>query len=299
MKKRMGKRAKKFFFICLAVCFILLGNLHLRQAQASQGQVTILIDADMAQAALKRYQAAWDCGDPAQAAGYSIWCEQKNKAVFDKNSGRQRSVSVISFTGSSQLLLPYGVVLHDSDEKGCLLDKRTAKELIGDDHVIGAVLLIDGRECTIRGVFDSPRNLVLLPYTREGQEWGTEEQEGSLHGQTQEKGDADCWRITIQREIARTCRQTAERWMQTAGVTGRMVRLDLLTGVSWVREMLPGKFSDFDQIINNAVTKRDEILMLMQAEKTCLEMQCLSDWLEGVLFCFAGWLLLYIQGGKA
>lgn len=174
-----------------------------------------------------------------------LWGEE-GQQHFTGARGHEAVVTAIAFAGSTQLLFPGGPVLQDTDRTGCLLDRQAAWELFGSDQVQGETVFRDGRCWVVRGVLPCREGLVVLPA-----------------GEGTEEIPLDC----LTTELSGRKRRQAAELLAQEGFSGSLLRMDFYQGLSWVKELVPGKWSDFEGWGRNLEKKKQEWRLLVSSQK--------------------------------
>lgn len=278
MKKYAGR---VLLLICLALAGILMYNgvKDKNKAAALEQNAVLALASPIDGERIKQMREAEEKRE--EAVTFTAWTQERNKSVTAEASGKMARTELLWINGSSQLLLPYGKILNPQDPQGCLLDEGTAADLFGSTQVEGMRLLVDGQAWVIRGVFSSPRKLVILQDSREG--------------------DTAAWnRITVSRKQGQPVRSAGEDFLVRHGITGIQLRWDFYQNLSWLGELVPGKWSDFPGWSENIREKSQELKHLLQTEKSVLELEYLklhhnSNWaiLAGGLWVWAELLFLF------
>lgn len=264
MKKYAGR---VFFLIGLALAGILMYSGaadQKRTAALEQNAVLSLaspVDRETVKQMLQTEEGQED------AVSFTVWTQEENKNVTEGDFGRQKQVDLLWIYGSSQLLLPYGKILNPKDPEGCLIDEKTAFDLFGGSQAEGRELLVEGRMWVIRGVFAAPRELVILQDSREEE-------------------DITWNRITVGPKPGQPVRSAGEDFLVRHGVTGTLLRWDFYQNLSWLGELVPGKWSDFSGWSENIREKSQELRHLLQTEKSAIELEYLRR------YRFSSWAIL-------
>ncbi len=175
-----------------------------------------------------------------------VWWGEAGQQRFAGAQGYEAAVTAIAFTGSTQLLFPGGPVLQDTDRTGCLLDQKAAWELFGSDRVLGETVSREGGSWVVRGVLSFWEGLVVVPA-------GEETQDIPL----------DCLTAPLG---GRELRQAAEL-LEQGGHVGSLLRMDFYQNLSWVKELVPGKWSDFEGWGRSLKQKEQEWRLLTNSRK--------------------------------
>ena len=96
--------------------------------------------------------------DTGGALPLCFWGEEPNRTLTCRETGSSSIVTEILTWGSPQLILPEGEALF-LWEDGCLLDRETSFELFGTENAAGQIVWCQDKPCTVRGAFESSRNL--------------------------------------------------------------------------------------------------------------------------------------------
>ena len=88
---------------------------------------------------------------------FTLWRQEDGQTVESPALSREHTVSVLTLWGESVLLLPDArPSLAPAAGNGCLIDRTTALSLFGDARAEGQKVRWNGRDYTVRGVFDAP-----------------------------------------------------------------------------------------------------------------------------------------------
>ena len=98
--------------------------------------------------------------DTGGALPLCFWGEEPNRTLTCRETGSSSIVTEILTWGSPQLILPEGEALF-LWEDGCLLDRETSFELFGTENAAGQIVWCQDKPCTVRGTFESSRNLMI------------------------------------------------------------------------------------------------------------------------------------------
>lgn len=280
MKKYAG-RVLLFIGLAMAGGLMYHGALSRQKAAMLEQNAVLALDSPLNETITARMREAEEKQE--EAVGFTAWAQEGNKSVKAEASGKTAEADILWINGSSHLLLPYGKILNQQDPEGCLLDERTASDLFGSIKVEGMRLLVDGQTWVIRGVFASPQKLLIVQDSREG--------------------DVAVWnRITVSLKQGQSVPAAEEDFLVRHGITGTPLRWDFYQNMSWLWELVPGKWSDFSGWSENIREKSQELKQLLQTEKSAIELEYLKlyrygNWaiLSGGLWAFAQLLLLFRQ----
>lgn len=262
-------RAVFFLAACLS---ILLAGLALQDAGRIRQNISILLENSPVTGAqvdtMRNTEQAREDG-----IDFVAWQEYKNKRVTNVDGTGAASANVLEFSGSSELLALERHLPQEDVAKSCLIGERTAEELYGSRSARGNILCYEGREYTVQGVLREPGNLVVLQNDDENAGFG---------------------RLTIAPEEGRSRGRTAEQFLAGYGLDGRQLRYDML-GLSYFVEQAPGKWSDFAQVKQSALKMQDDIVCLLETEKSSIELLWFRDVGLAVTGFLAGFVLLWRQ----
>ena len=95
-------------------------------------------------------------------------------------------------------------------------------------------------------------------------------------------------RISLPLEKGEDRRLKGENFISQYGISAYVLRLDYLGSLSWVSEMIPGKWSDFDGWKQNFKEHKKAEELAKNAKKSAIESVGLENWKKGNrLFCCA------------
>lgn len=275
MKRRIeGKErllAVRWAAVLLTACVcIVLSGLSMQKAHDLQRNISILFENEPMSGATA--QAIRDAQRRAEdAVDFVVWQEYKNRSVTNEHETGAVFTNVLEFSGSPALLLPEGHLLGETGENGCLIGEKTAQELFGTRRAAGNRLRYKGEVYTVRSVLKEPAELVVLENNSKEAAFG---------------------RITIAAEAQRTKGRTAEQFLAGYGLGGSCLRYDFLEAPYWM-ELIPGKWSDFEQLEQSFLKLQNDIADLFAAEKSSLELLWFQSVGSSVLGFLAGVFLLW------
>ena len=210
----------------------------------------------------------------------AAWTEQKEEIIADFSSGRTSKANVIAIYGSFHCLLPFGKNLSVEDTDGCLISQALAEKLFGDFPAEDRQIIWNGSTWTIRGVLRLPAHCLLV--------------------QTAGKNiDLSYNRISIPLKNGENRQITGENLILRNNLSAYVLRLDYLYEWSWLQELIPSKWSDFDGWKQNWTNHKQAAELVKQMERSTLEAtgltkECQGGWflLSGLFLCLGGtWLI--------
>lgn len=202
----------------------------------------------------------------------TAWTEQKQETVSTEGGGRSQTADVLAIYGSSRHLLPFGRYLSPEDPGGCLISQTLAEKLFGAGSAEGQNLLWQNQDWKIRGILPLSHCLVIA------QTAGMDM-------------DVTYQRINIPLKPGESRQITGENFILRNNLSAHVLRLDYLYQWSWLQELIPGKWSDFDGWKQNQKKQAQEAELAKQAEHSTLEADGLEKRRQGNLCLFAGLVL--------
>lgn len=212
---------------------------------------------------------------------FAAWGEWKGEFIAGKNGGRKGSGDVIALCGPSRCLLPIGKNLTPQDKNGCIIGQKLAEELFGGSRAEGQKITWQGGTWTIRGVVQNPARLLMV------QVGGRAGLMKKLHLN----------RINISMEDGEDRHLAGENFIQQNSLTAQMLRWDYLSGISWLREMVPGQWSDFDGWKENFQKQGEAARLARETWKSSIEAWGLGCRKKGGRLSLAGVFLLVLGMG--
>ncbi len=193
---------------------------------------------------------------------FTVWGELAEQLVSDPDLGQRVKADVLILLGACEGVLHQGNALSAGDTEGCLLGEETAWELFGSTGVVGDTVRIGDETRTIRGIVHRPDRGVVIT--------------GSLEGIVEDAQETACYdRITLSSEQP----ADGDSFFMQNGLEGEVLRLDYLRSLSWLLELIPGKWSDFSGWKENWKDKQQDFELIMQVHKNSCELyyekQCL------------------------
>lgn len=238
------------FYVCIGAACLLFpaGSMFGKNAEKFGHSVTVQADEAGFEADLVRQIPDQEELEYTVA----VWRECGEQMIFAAESERQDTVSVIEVYGSSRCILPFGKNLSTENEQGCLIGVRLAEKLFGSHQVEGQQIRYKNRNLTVCGVIEEPEELMICE-TMQPKE-----------GETFE-------RISIFLEEETDAYLTGKSFISQYGISGQMLRFDFYRDMSWLKELIPGKWSDFSGWKTNLEKKQQEIRTIFRAEKSDIE----------------------------
>lgn len=238
------------------------GGFAVRAAQAKKcadgawHNVTLYLETplseDGAQALLSQESAAGE-----SETAFVVWGELEEQTVTDPDLGRSTAADVLVCYGMPELVFAQAGLSGD-DDAGCLIGEETAWELFGSTSVAGDEICIGNGIRTIRAVMHQPKRGIVVAGSVK------DIAEGSAGG-----GEAAPYnRITIESRDA----AEGEAFLVSHAPDGKLLRLDYLRNMSWLFELVPGKWSDFYGWKENCKEKKEDFLLLARIQKNSVEL---------------------------
>ncbi len=264
--------------ICLAgiMFFFLYSWLNYEKARDLDQNITIqLTDKGLNIQEIQQMISKEKTAETEVIFDFTAWAEEKQVRVSDLTTGRMTSVNVMKIYGSSELLLPYGRILHEEDIQGCLIGKATAKKLFGTSDAIGFTVCYNGIELVVRGVIEEPEELLVM--------------QASIFPQTQFD------HIALRRDNTFQIKQKAERFLTKYNLNGKLLRWDYYGELSWIEELIPGKWSDFEGWKEKIALMKQDYALLSSVQKSTIEVTYCNHCSNGQKGILLGILLLLIS----
>ena len=215
----------------------------------------------------------------------TAWTEQKQEIVADSFSGRNSKTNIIAIYGSSHCLLPFGKNLSAEDPDGCLISQSLAEKLFGDSPAENQQIIWNDNSWTVRGVIPLSAHCLIV--------------------QTANRTiDLSYNRISIPLDNKKSRQISSENFMLQNSLSAHLLRLDYLYQWSWIQELIPSQWSDFDAWKQNWTEQIQAAELVKHTERSTLETVGLETehhgncfLLIGLLFCTSGMLLLWKRKG--
>lgn len=202
---------------------------------------------------------------------FTAWNLKPQAYVADVDGYRSICVEAMELNGSSEWLLPYGRILHEDDKEGCILGAGAAWELFGSRNVEGLTLCYGERELTIRGVLQTPENLIVVEADERTERF---------------------WRITLKRQENVSEKMSVERFAGSYGLDVTQICFELFSRERLL-SLIPGKWSDFSGWSGNLKELWQDAAVLISVEKSSLELVWLTLWGKALLWIGLGMLCMF------
>lgn len=254
--------------VCLlgSICLIITGTVLWKETRCYDNYVTIVnTDGGYEEDVCNELDEKQEWLEREKLMSYTLWGEKQGVSVSDGENLRQTSTTVLTIRGSSEYLLPYGKILQKEDKSGCLIGRKTAWQLFGTYHAENLYVQYEKQIFQVRGVLNEPEDILVI--------------------QKQSNIDTILNRITVKKQSGRSVPQTVADFTERYGVSGEVIRFDFYSGLSWVFELIPGKWSDFSGWKQNISSVKKQWGVLESAEKSTMEIVFLSHTKKAVI-CF-------------
>lgn len=215
----------------------------------------------------------------SEVFSFTAWTERKDQTVAAEFSGRQTTADCYLLLGDSYLILPWGKNLSADDTEGCVIGEAVAQTIFGGTDVERQTLLYDGRTLTVRGVVQKPEDVLLCQMPKQA---GTASMQtgtgsGNTFGYGSGSGTDSDSAVTFDRinllftGESGTSSQTAEQFVNRYGLSADILHFERKQNLSWLTELIPGKWSNFSGWSTNLKTLQSDRQRLRQCEKSGIE----------------------------
>lgn len=137
---------------------------------------------------------------------FVLWGQEGEGSLLEAETGRTCEAEILFLCGSSRLLYPDGQILDREDEEGCLIGRKSARELFKTEQVVGRGITFQNRTYQIRGVLEEEVSMLLV------------------RAEDQQTLD----RVTARVAGDQTCLEVQSALENTYGLTGRELEWRLL-----------------------------------------------------------------------
>lgn len=292
MKQKLKGIVRNGISVCgivFALIFLMLGRYWSEQGEPYVKNLTIQgegekIDAAWLRSGLCSVMQGEDAGNSDQTKyTFAAWKQLKKEAVTTELGGKSSYVDVLAVCGSSHCILPIGKNLPVEDHSGCIIGRGIATEFFGGTQIEGSRIRWREREWVVRGVVEEPSDLLLVQASDMVE-------------------DISFDRINLVAKEGQDKRQLEEEFVGSTGLSAHALRWDYLYGLHWLREMIPGKWSDFAGWEQNFKTYREAVNEAKMAERNSVEelgLECKKKGgvctVLGILFGVAGVGNLFVK----
>lgn len=272
MKKKtiLKELSVALFCILLSIIFLVEGIILFDKSSGYFNNLTIIpekgVSGEWIISALNEENAAFS---------FAAWTEFKNEYVSDSLNTRKCETDIIAICGSSHCLLPFGKNLSTSDKNGCIAGSSIVEKLFGNHDAEGREILWNDNIWVIREIVKEPSDLLIVQSSK-----------------ITDKTDFD--KISVILPEGADKRLAEENFTSRYAITGKALRWDYLYGISWIKEMVPGKWSDFDSLEQNFKEYKKAVDTAKNTEKSIIEATGLNYRGKGYWFILSGIILLAV-----
>lgn len=187
-----------------------------------------------------------------ETVSFAAWTELENEYILESLGGAGCKADVIAVCGSSCCLLPFGKNLPIEDTKGCIIGQGLAEELFKSHLAEGEEVIWRDSTWMIRGVVEEPSGLFMVQAAVLAEE-------------------IDFNRISIALGSKEDRKLVGEDFISHYGLSAHILRWDYLYRLTWLKEMVPGKWSDFDGWQRNLKEHNMAAEKVKNVKKTVIE----------------------------
>ena len=195
----------------------------------------------------------------------TIWGAKEHMNLTQPETGRETEAEMFVLCGSSEWMLPGAAILSPSDNRGCLLGKKTAEQLFGGTNIAGEKVEQGGKCWLVRGVIPNISDAFVV-------EAGDRMSKMHLN------------RITFSHRPQVLSRIRAQAFLDQRGLAGTWLRFDLAHGTRMFQELLPGQWSDFSGWKSNWNTQQSAFSALRRIRKNHIELTWESLLIKKILW---------------
>lgn len=195
----------------------------------------------------------------------TIWGAKEHMNLTQPETGRETEAEMLVLCGSSEWMLPGAAILSLSDNRGCLLGKKTAEQLFGGTNIVGEKVEQGGKCWLVRGVIPNISDAFVV-------EAGDRMSKMHLN------------RITFSHRPQVLSRIRAQAFLDQRGLAGTWLRFDLAHGTRMFQELLPGQWSDFSGWKSNWNTQQSAFSALRRIRKNHIELTWESLLIKKILW---------------
>ena len=268
--------------LLFSVFLLAAGNIQIQKGSDFFNNLTILSEEGFDSSLVGSAQKDWQVQESSEEEEaeedrftFTAWTEFRNEFVSDVFSKKQCSTDVTAICGSSYCLLPFGKNLSVQDTKGCIIGSKMAEKLFGSYMAEGQEIVWRDRTWTVRGVVEEPADLLMI------QASGIED-EITFH------------KISIALNGMYDRRLTGEKFASRYGISAQPLRFDYLYDASWLKEMVPDKWSNFSGWKQNFEEYGKAVKYVQNVEKSTIEATGLKYKKTGQRYLLCGVLCLLV-----
>lgn len=195
----------------------------------------------------------------------TIWGAKEHMNLTQPETGRETEAEMLVLCGSSEWVLPGAAILSPSDNRGCLLGKKTAEQLFGGTNIVRGKVEQGGKCWLVRGVIPNISDAFVV-------EAGDRMSKMHLN------------RITFSHRPQVLIRIRAQAFLDQRGLAGTWLRFDLAHGTRMFQELLPGQWSDFFGWKSNWNTQQSAFSALRWIRKNHIELTWESLLIKKILW---------------
>ncbi len=203
---------------------------------------------------------------------FTLWEQQDDVSISSVILGKTAQADLLKIYGQSRLLLPYGKNLLRQDTEGCLIGAALAKDLFGSEQAEGQQLLADNRILTVRGVVQTPEQIIICETDTAGASYTPDH-------------------ISIAMPDDKDAASLAAAFMSYYGISSTAVRYDYYLNPLPLWELVPGKWSDFAGWKDKIAAYQKALWLLETTPKSCIEELYLQKIRSSYLYLFFGTVL--------
>ncbi len=269
---RYGRYIVALMCLLCAICLVIIGTVLWKKTEYYDNYITIVnTDGGYEEDVFSKLDEKQKSLEKEKLMNYTLWGEKQGGSVSDGENLRQTNTTILTIRGSSEYLISYGKILQEEDKSGCLIGRKTAWQLFGTYHAEKLYVKYEGQIFQVRGVLHEPEEILVI--------------------QKQSNIDTILDRITVKKQSGSSVPKTVQDFTERYGVSGEVLRFDFYGGLSWLFELIPGKWSDFSGWNQNISSAKEEWELLESTQKSMMELMFLRQ-TKKAFICFLFALVL-------
>lgn len=295
----MKRKTVKFKFRTGSVIVFLLAAIFFTGAFIYQDKVSDfsdMITLEAGESGFSQSQIEEIRKDEENTVTFTAWTEEKDQPITAEINSRSEAADVLLLSGPSDALLPWGKNLFADDVEGCIIGAELAQLLFGGTKVQGQTVLLGERTLVIRGVVEEPGKVMLCQVLPEeeilnvgmsavGESKNNNLSAGNVNGQYLATGSAVIQHLAAEDAVeqrfdriniisidpTKTASQTAAEFISRYSLDAQILHYEYKRDLSWITDLIPGKWSDFSGWSENWHTFGREIERMEKSEKSDIE----------------------------
>lgn len=189
-----------------------------------------------ADALMKQIEEAKETEQPEEISmpAFCIWGQKEDILLTNENLSKSTQADAVVLCGNPELVFNDCRMPVRDDREGCIIDEETAWDLFGSSEVIGKTVTYNNKQYFVRQVIKGEEKIFAFQTDNILEKNTGEQKQEEIQGQENpdSKDESRLNRVTLQKPEGYSVREIKNVWDNRTGITGTVMDIELLYGIS-------------------------------------------------------------------